>query len=298
MSATCKPMSQWRMMLIGRSSVVMKRIFVVALALVSLGVWGITILGMGVLRSDPAPQTVTAVQGQPVLAAASLPQGQAAVVTAAANVEQKSVAVQAVWAAGKDEASPVRNPFLPDEESFPTNRPAASDVAAGAVSPEQQQEEAKAARGPSEEELRQADESARTMVLIGTTVGENGPQAVIDGVRCRVGDTVGVMTVSEIGRGTATVEFAGRRYELRVPLLEGTLMGGRSPMAMIDGRGYGVGQCLVTMGSDGSGGKTPVTTSVRIKEIKAQSVVLAVGDADFELGMVEDKSVLRDQQRR
>jgi hypothetical protein len=295
MSAIGKPMSQWRMMLIGRSSVVMRRIFVAALALVSLAVWGITILGMGVLRHDTAPQAAMAVPGQPILAAAGLPQGQPAAGPASASVGQKSVTAQAVWSVGKDEAVAIRNPFLPDEELFPTNRPAASDIAVGAVS---QQEEAKAVRGPSEEELRRADELVRTMVLISTTAGENGPQAVIDGVRCRVGDKVGMMTVSEIGRGTATVEFAGRRYELRVPLLEGTLMGGRSPMAMIDGRGYGVGQCLVNMAGDGAGGKTPVTTSVRIKEIKAQSVILTVGDADFELGMVENRGVLRDQQRR
>jgi hypothetical protein len=282
------------MMLIGRSSVVMKRVFVVSLALVSLAVWAITVLALGGLRSDSAMLSDGAVHGPASVPSVRPPVGVATPEAGIAMVSQKSVAPAVTW---PEPASPltsrIRNPFLPDAEVFPVVLAAVKDVEAGAVF----QAEAATLRGPTEDELRQAEESARAMVLIGTLDGGNDPRAVIDGVTCRVGETVGLLRVAHIGRGTATVELGGRRYELRVPQLEGTLMGGKAPLAMIDGRGYEAGQYLVNIVAEGASGKVPVTTSVRIKEIRAQSVVLAVGDVDFELGMGASRESARDRRR-
>ncbi|MBN2584340.1 MAG: hypothetical protein JXL80_14865 [Planctomycetes bacterium] len=290
MSPSRKPVSQWKMMLIGRSSVVMKRVFVVILAMVSLTVWAITVLGLGLFRSDKTPKGLTATaQAAPNVVQTPVSQATLAATPAepAAPVQQADLA-----AVRSEPTARIRNPFLADEEVFPIERPSENDVEVGAVM------QVKAKAGPSPEELKEADKAARVLVLISTTIGESGARAVIDGKMCRVGDMVGLLEVAEIGRGQATLKFGERSYELRVPHLEGTLMGGKAPMAMIDGRGYRPGQRLVNPVAMAGGEVRPVTTSVVVKEIKAQSVILTVRGADFELGMGTDKELKRIEQRQ
>ena len=116
MSPAQKPVSQWKLMLIGRSSVIMKRLFVVVLAAVSLVVWGITIIGLGILRQEGGSAgVVRSAKASPSSPGILRPQPKRHSVQAvspgageAEPVRQKVVLTEA--------AKSMRNPFLPDTE--------------------------------------------------------------------------------------------------------------------------------------------------------------------------------------
>ena len=70
MSKQKREISDWRLMLVGTFSVTFRRVFLIALAVLSLVVWTVTVIGLGVLRSSheagPAPSAAEAATPAPV----------------------------------------------------------------------------------------------------------------------------------------------------------------------------------------------------------------------------------------
>ena len=289
MSPSQKPVSQWKLMLIGRSSEIMKRLFVVALAAVSLLVWGITIIGLGILRQEGGSAGV-------VRSAKASPSSPGIL-----RPPPKRHSVQAV-SAGVGEVEPVRqevvlttaaksmrNPFLPDSKVFPslkTDDVVTDPTPGGAVAADR-------AKEASQEEIEAIRQLVESMMLISTATDRASKEAVIDGwmvkindkIRFKVNNRAESLNIVDIRDGSVVLSALGRDFVLTVPTLEATLLGGKTPMAMIDGQGYRAGDRLKKVVVREKLGPTAVETIVQVKEIRNQSVILRVGGAGFELTM-------------
>lgn len=114
-----KKLSKWRLMGAGALSVTFRRVFVIALTAVSLAVWTITVIGMGVLRqgSGLGGTVKTAEAAEPLLspkeAAAAIEWATHEETPAAEDVQAADPVAPALW------ASPSRNPFAPDRGRYP-----------------------------------------------------------------------------------------------------------------------------------------------------------------------------------
>ena len=289
MSPAQKPVSQWKLMLIGRSSVIMKRVFVVVLAAVSLVVWGITIIGLGILRQEGGSAgVVRSAKASPsspqILRPSPKRHSVQAVIPAVAKAEpvrQEVVLTEA--------AKLMRNPFLPDSKVFPSLK--TDDVVTdpspeGAVA-------AGGAKEASREEIEAIRQLVESMMLISTATDRTSKEAVIDGwtvkigdrIRFKVNDRAESLNIVDIRDGSVALSALGKDFVLTVPTLEATLLGGKTPMAMIDGQGYKAGDRLKKMVVREKLGPTAVETIAQVKEIRNQCVILRVGGSDFKLTM-------------
>jgi len=288
MSPTRKPISQWKLMLIGRSSLVMRRLFVVILAVVLLVVWAIAIIGLGILgRDGGSPSVVRSAKASPSSPGIRrLPQKRQAVQAARPSVgEAELVQREAVFTAA---AESLRNPFLADNTVFRPLQSAADDdlVHKGAVAATETKE-------ATQEELEATRRLVESMMLISTVTNKSHKEAVIDGRTVRVNDKIDFrvagradsLEVVDICDGSVILRALGRESVLTVPSLQATLLGGQMPMAMIDGHGYRVGDRLKKVVVRGKLGPTTVETIVLVKEICNQCVILSTGGANFELTM-------------
>lgn len=120
MSKQKREISDWRLMLVGTFSVTFRRVFLIALAVLSLVVWTVTVIGLGVLRSShgagPAPNAVQAATPAPATTGAE----------EGPKVRQETHAAQQAVASPVRPAAvielPARDPFLPADEYFPVQR--------------------------------------------------------------------------------------------------------------------------------------------------------------------------------
>ena len=288
MSPTRKPISQWKLMLIGRSSLVMRRLFVVILAVVLLIVWAITIIGLGILRRDGgSPGVVRSAKASPSLPGIRRlsPKRQGVRAAKPGAGEAELVQQEAVLAAVADS---IRNPFLADSTVFRPLQSAADDdlVHKGAVAAEETTE-------ATQEEIEATRRLVESMMLISTATNKAHKEAVIDGRTVRVNDKIDFrvdgraesLEVVEIRDGSVVLRALGKDSVLTIPSLQATLLGGQMPMAMIDGHGYRVGERLKKVVVREKLGPTTVETIVLVKEIRNQCVILSTGRADFELTM-------------
>jgi hypothetical protein len=120
--------SKWAQMLTGASSMTFRRVFILALTVVSLTVWIVTVVGLGLLREDTGyPTAVRSAQAAlpngsaaPVTPAAPSPKATAAPATSDVAAVSLAAALPAVekTAEGALPAS-VRDPFLASPQRFP-----------------------------------------------------------------------------------------------------------------------------------------------------------------------------------
>ncbi|NIA22093.1 MAG: hypothetical protein GWP05_09075 [Anaerolineaceae bacterium] len=290
MSPREKPLSAWKMLLAGRASVAMKRLFLVILVVVSLVVWAITIIGLGILRRDGSAAGVV----QSAKASSTSPSA-GDQVSRERRVEQAAgpsvgeaepVVQEAVPAAV---AESIRNPFLADDQVFPSLRTgkAADDLVRTGVAAA---EKAKQATPEEIEAIRQLVES---MMLMGTVASGLPREAVIDGwtlklnggIRFKINGRSESLVVMDIRDCSVTLSAMGKDFVLKAPILEATLLGGQTPMAMIDGLGYGVGDRLKKVVFRAKLGSVVIETAVKVKEIRNQSVILSARGTEVELAM-------------
>jgi hypothetical protein len=131
------------------------------------------------------------------------------------------------------------------------------------------------------------------MMLISTATNKSHKEAVIDGRTVRINDRIDFrvngrtesLEVVDIRDGSVVLRALGKNSVLTVPSLQATLLGGQTPMAMIDGHGYRAGDRLKKVVVREKLGPTTVETIVLVKEIRNQCVILSTGGADFELTM-------------
>lgn len=119
MSRQGKEISKWRLMGAGVFSVTFRRVFVIALTVLSLSVWIVTVVGMGVLcQGSGLGGSVKPAEAAGLLLS---PRETAAVIKWASRQEMSTA--EDVAAAGgvlpAQWVSPSRNPFVPDRDQYP-----------------------------------------------------------------------------------------------------------------------------------------------------------------------------------
>jgi len=120
MSRQDKKLSKWRLMGAGAFSVTLRRVFVITLTAVSLAVWTVTVIGMGVLRQG------SGLGGAIKAAEAAGPLMSSETTKAAIEwvTHHETPAVEEVQAADPVDrarwAPPSRNPFAPDDGQYPS----------------------------------------------------------------------------------------------------------------------------------------------------------------------------------
>lgn len=290
MSPREKPLSAWQMLLAGRSSVALKRLFLVILVVVSLIVWAITIIGLGILRRDGGAAGVVrsakAYSTSPSAGHQAPRERQVEQAAEPSAGQAESVAQEAAPAAV---AESMRNPFLADSRVFPsllTGKTADDVVQTGVAAAEK-------TRQATPEEIEATRQLVESMMLMGTVTSGLPREAVIDGrtlklnegIRFKINGRSESLVATDISDGSVTLSAMGRDFVLKVPTLEATLLGGQTPMAMIDGLGYEVGDRLKKVAFRAKLGSVVIETAVKIKEIRNQSVILSARGTEVELAM-------------
>jgi hypothetical protein len=215
--------SHRQLLLVGSSSVVLKRLFVIGLAAVSLAVWTVTMISVGVLRSE-GRGGAKAAQAAPALAAPR----QGPVPAVAKRTDGVAVSSAAPTLPELVIKLPGRNPFEPLAAYFPASKtkegsPATGRGAGGGRPGGGEKSGAEGAASGAETDKAAREMSFVESLKIRGTLVRGGRRLVIieDGVYGE-GDTVGGrLVVGEIGHQAVTAR--GRELARQFVVLRGSV---------------------------------------------------------------------------
>jgi hypothetical protein len=251
--------SHWKLMLVGNLSVMSRRVFVIVLTVVSLAVWTVTVIGMGVLRqSDGLGGTVqtagASVVQTPAEGQATASEGQDSALTAAAASDGAG-GLPAI-------AELARNPFKPDDVCFP--KPAAkSGVGALQERSTQQEQEEDNTPGLQRDQLV-------PLKLTGTMTVGRDRVAIVHGNSVQVADRTLLLMLSEISSKYRVGEKMITVRDVSSQFKKGDTIEVRPVVIMAD-RIRITDEAIV----------------LKVNEITNKSVVLTLGDKTYELEMTK-----------
>ena len=252
MSDNRKRISHWKLMLVGTFSVTIRRVLVISLTGLSLIVWTVTVIGMGVLRGNSGAGGVP----QAVSASVVLSPG-AVVLPEVPDPEPSQPADEDVVAPVVETAAlTIRDPFMPSEAHFPPIGGAPGSQSGNPM------------EGRVDPDLKAADVSQlkleATMLLGNETVG------VVVGNVMDLGGRRLVLMTTRAGGSDGAGEKAIAAKDARANFKVGEEIEAR-PLTPVTG-GYVVGSA-------------DEAVVIRVKTIAMKDLVLARGDETCKLEM-------------